>query len=310
MRPLFIATTVASLISGTAIADESQCTTQQQDLNGVGSKYKPQFDEYQQEGDGIKQSSAQFNVSITWDNVDIIFGLPSVTIKNQDIILGLPQVTMKTQEITFGTPSVRMERHQTGEYPEFTCDHAFIPSCTVHWSPIYVDVPVPFLQQQHIKLDLPEFTFADTKITLGVPEFSIVQQHWIVGLPQFRLDSVYLNSGEIKDRSDALQTKIANTRSAMVHETAGGIHALYECEGQGLAKNRADAEAKFSSGLAVLDAVIQNMRSQGADPSKMPDGSDLTANRAALEQKRQEVLKKFDDALAALNDLRRTRSVG
>lgn len=301
MRCALPLTLIFGLISNTSFADSTMCSAQQQTLNTVGSKYKPQFDQEQQEGDDIKKSAAQFNITITWDNVDIIFGLPTVTIRNQDIILGLPQVAMRTQDIIFSTPSIRMERHQTGEYPEVTCDHAFIPSCTVHWSPIYTDVPVPFMQEQHVKMDVPVFTFGDTKITIGVPEFSMQQQRWVVGLPQFRLDSVYINSGEIKDRSDALQAKIGNTRSAMFAETASDIHSLFDCQRQALLQQRADADIKFTSGLIVMDAVIQAIRTQGGDPTKLPDGSNLVDQRSKLNDQRVAALAKFDDALAKLN---------
>src|SRR5690242_1739442 len=205
MKTSSVGMLMAALFSSAALAAET-CTEQQDALNGISAKYKPQFDE---EGDDLKNDSAQFNIEVTWDNVDLVFGLPSVTIRDQDIIMGLPQVTMKTQEMIFNTPSVRMEIRKIGEYPEFVCDtHPLIPQCTVHWSPILTNLPVPFLQEQHVKLDIPEFTFADTRIRMGIPEFSIVQQHWIVGLPQLKLTSVYLNSGQIKGRSEALQKRI------------------------------------------------------------------------------------------------------
>jgi hypothetical protein len=291
---------VAFASSG-AIAAET-CQDQQTALNGVGAKYKPQFEGYQKEGDDLKKdASVEFNFDVTWDNVDIIFGMPTVTVRDQDLIFGVPQVTMRTQEMIFHTPSVRMERRKTGEYPEIVCDHAFIPSCTVHWSPIYIDVPVPFMQEQRVKLDIPEFTFADTRIRMGIPEFSIVQTRWVIGLPQFKLTSVYLNSGQIRDRSEALQKRVGTTRTAMTQETAADIHALYDCQRSSLVQNRNDAGAKFTAGLNVMDAVIQSLRAQGADPSKMPDGSDMTAKRAALEAQRTLAMAKFDDALDKLN---------
>ena len=289
------------LLSSTAFADDQVCKAQQSALNGVGQKYKPQFDQYQQDGNDLEKSAAQFNFHVTWKDVDIIFGLPTATLKDQDLIVGLPQVTMKTKEMIFSTPSVRMEVRQTGELPEFTCDKAFIPHCTIHWSPILTKVPVPFMQEQHIKLDIPEFTFADTKITLGIPEFSIEQQHWILGLPQFTLDSVYLNSGEIKDRSEALQSKIGTTRSAMVSDTAQDIHSLFDCERSAIVQSRAEADAKFVSGLSMLDALIQNVRAQGGDPSKFGDGSNLVDQRAKLNDQRVSALAKFDDAINKLN---------
>jgi hypothetical protein len=86
------------------------------------------------------------NFDVTWKDIEIILDLPEITIRDQEISLDLPQVTMRRQDIIFHTPSVRMERRQTGEYPEFYCDTGtLIPKCTVKWSPIYTDVPVPFM---------------------------------------------------------------------------------------------------------------------------------------------------------------------
>lgn len=301
MRKDVLCALAVALISTRAIAADI-CKDQQTALNGVGEKFKPQFDAYQKEGDDLKKdASVQFNFDVTWDNVDIIFGMPTVTIKDQDIILGMPQVAMRTQELVFSTPSVRMERHKTGEYPEIVCDHAFIPSCTVHWSPIFIDVPVPFLQEQHVKMDVPEFTFADTKLRLGIPEFSTTQTRWVIGLPQFKLTSIFLNSGEIKDRSDALQKRIGSTRTTMMQETGADIHALFDCQRESLVKNRSEAAVKFTSALSLMDAVIQSIRAQNGDPTRLPDGSDLVAKRAGLEAQRVAAMSKFDDALAKLN---------
>jgi hypothetical protein len=110
-----------------------------------------------------------FVVETSMKRVDISLDLPEVTMKNQDWIFDLPTVRMKDSDIIFHLPSIRMKRVKTGEYPEFTC-HGFPPKCTVKWSPIWTDIPEPFMEEHRIVIGIPEFYMNEQRFVVGVPE--------------------------------------------------------------------------------------------------------------------------------------------
>jgi len=134
-----------------------------------------------------------------------------------------------------------------------------------------------------------------------------VNPSWGIGLPQFKLDSVVLNdnANHIKDRSNDLTHRVMMTKETQIKEDAAGIHNLYGCYRSVVADQRKDADSKFSSSLGLMDGLIQGLRAQGADPTKVADGSghvsDLTARRAELSAQRDKALTAFDAALSNLD---------
>lgn len=295
---------------------ENMCKSEQAAVTGIQDKYKPTFDGYQKEGDDLKKDAVTFNFDVSWADTEIVFDTPSVNIKDQKLIFGVPQVTMKLNEIVFHTPSIRMKRVKTGQYPEFFCEDTWIslpfggktkgvPKCTVRWSDTFADVPEPFQQEQRVKLHIPEFKFADTQIIMGVPEFFMQRQRWVLGLPQFKLTSVVINPQPLKDKSEDLQNRVAGTKAALVKETGGAMNALYACYRNQMTAQRKEAESQFNVSLAQMDGVIQSVRSQGADPTKLTsaDGvvTNLVAKRDELFAQRNRALSTFDDALNQLD---------
>jgi hypothetical protein len=67
-----------------------------------------------------------------------------------------------------------------------------------------------------------------------------------------------------------------------------------------------DVSDKFKTALAQLDGIIQGLKSQGADPTKLASGdgatTDLVQKRNELASKREEAAAQFDDALKKLDD--------
>ncbi|MRW89122.1 hypothetical protein GJ699_03910 [Duganella sp. FT80W] len=315
---LFFATSSIACAQQEASLPQQQCVSEQKSVSGISEKYKSTFDSYQKEGEDLKNSdaAAQFKFDVTWADTEIRFGTPSVTVKDQKIIFGVPQVTMKLQEIVFGTPSVRMKRIKTGQYPEFFCEDTWIsvlgvktkgvPNCTVRWSDTFADVPEPFMQEQRIKTDIPEFKWADTQIIMGIPEFFMQQQKIVLGLPQFKLNSVIINPGALKDKSEDLQNRVATTRGQLISETGGNVHSLFSCYRGQISAGKAAAGVQFNNGLAQIDAVIQSIKSQGGDPTKMTsaDGTvtDLLTARLEVIAKRDSALATFDAALKTLDE--------
>jgi hypothetical protein len=167
------------------------------------------------------------------------------------------------------------------------------------------------MQEQHIKMDIPEFKIADTQIVIGVPEFFMPRQKWVFSVPQFKLNSVILDQQPIKKKSADLQNRVSATRTELMKETGANVHALFECYRIDTNNKRKSVEAQFTTALAQMDGVIQGLKAQGADPTKTSgaDGlvTDLIAKRAELASQRDKALATFDDALKQLDESERPR---
>jgi hypothetical protein len=288
-------------------ANAADCSVFQKQLSDLQSKYKDIYDGYKSDGDNIKsEAGANFDVKVTWANTKIVFDTPTVTVKDQRIVLGLPQVTMKMQDIIFDTPSVTMVPTKIGQYPEITCDHAVIPSCTTKWSDIITNVPKTFMQRQDIKTLIPEFTFTDTSFVMGVPEFSMQRQEIIMGLPQFELKSVTIFAKKIQAEGENLTAKVNTTKSQQMKEASTNTNQLFVCLREDLNVQKAKASVMFEDGISKLTASIAFMKQIGADPSKVTDSSGKSINMndqlADLISKREAAFQQFDAGMKKLED--------
>ncbi|MCJ2144504.1 hypothetical protein [Methylobacterium sp. E-066] len=307
MMKCFVFVITAAMIP--LCAHSEDCTVYQSQISNIEGKYKPIYEDYQKTGNQIKgEATAEFEV--TWADTTIQFGTPTVTIKDQKITLGVPQVTMKMQEIIFDTPSVVMVPTKTGQYPEFTCDHAVIPSCTVKWSDIITNLPKTFMQRQNVKTLIPEFNFADTSFVMGIPEFSIQQQKFIIGLPQFKLKEAHLNASKMKKQSEELTSSISSTKSQQIKEVSSDTSQLFTCLRTDLNAQKAKASAAFEDGINKLNASITYIKTIGADPTNVV-GSDGTAvnlpqQLSELIKKREAAFTQFDAGMKKLEDSEKT----
>lgn len=320
MRHLKLLTGLLALAASPAFAQEATCTAEQDGLKAVTDKYAAAYAAYQQEGEDLKAQGVALDADVTWADTEMVFDTPTVTVRDQRLVFGVPQVTLAQRDIIFGTPSVRMERVKGGQYPEVFCEdtwiHLFggktkgVPKCTVRWSDIWLDVPVPFMEEQRITMGIPEFTFDDTEVIMGVPEFSMERQRWVTALPQFTVHSVLLNAGDLKAEADQMQSRVAVTRENQQRDSVSAVHGLFSCYRDRTEGQRRSAAAMFNVSISQLDGVITTLTDQGADPSSVPaaggQSSDLIANRARLIEQRDTALAGFDTALATLDASEKT----
>jgi hypothetical protein len=238
------------------------------------------------------------DVDVSWKRVDFSIDLPQVTIKDQTWSLDLPQVTVGEKAIVFHTPSVRMVRRKTGEYPETTCRMENervglgivikVPKCTVRWSPIYMDVPEPFMDEQRIVLGIPEFRMDRTEFVLGVPEFRMERADIGLHLPQVTVKEINVEARAAEEKGKALAAEAEQEAHALRTEFAEeakmslgpDVTDLFYCYESDLAERRNEGLAKFEQGITLLQGVIGSMVS-----AKIPDDNDsLVRSRASLAE--------------------------
>lgn len=317
MKKLTACIVFAFYSSSSALAQVADnCKSQSDALNSVAAKYASTYADYGKEGDDLKQEGEVFvNGKVDWANTEIVFDTPTVTVKNQKITFGVPQVSVLQRDIIFGTPSIRMERQKTGQYPEFFCTDTWIkigpmktkgvPKCTVKWSDIFIDVPVTFMEQQKIVMGIPEFKWDNTDIIMGIPEFSMQRQKWIVGLPQFTATGWGINSKKIQDEASLLKAKMSDTQEKQSTETSAATHSVFQCHRESINTSKTSAMSIFNASIVQIDAVIEALRQQKADPTNVPGADnakvDLIAKRAELVAKRDQAASSFDNALLKID---------
>jgi hypothetical protein len=309
----------AMFFAGPTLA--ATCTDELAALDKVKASTTSAFQGYSDESKNDQTKggiSADFDVK--WGDQEFIFDTPTVTIKQQKLIFGVPQVTMRTRDIIFSTPSVVMRRVKTGQYPEFFCDtHTVIPKCTVKWSDTFADVPEPFPQEQHIKLDLPEFTFGDVQVIMGVPEFSMQRQRWVIGLPQFTLKNINVSvetgggggtsqpeppsdgddDSAFESRLSTFADRVRSTKKTQSIDQVNAAHSLYECLGENLRTQQVSVQAQYDSPIQQISSIITTMKGQGIDPSAVGNGDGTSTNFVA---RRDELMADRDHAVESLRN--------
>lgn len=91
--------------------------------------------------------------------------------------------------LDFALPDIRTERRRIGAVPEFSCkypDFRLPNECRTTWRDVYVDVPRPVLQRDHVDVDVPRWTWRDQDTPIDVPRLVWREETLIVSLPALR----------------------------------------------------------------------------------------------------------------------------
>ncbi|KFF24139.1 hypothetical protein [Chryseobacterium vrystaatense] len=247
-----------------------------------------------------------FVVETTMNTVKISLDLPQVTIKDQDWIFDLPAVTVKDTDIIFNLPSIRMKRVKTGEYPEVTC-HGFPPQCTVKWSPIWADIPEPFMQEHRIVIGIPEFYMNEQKFVVGVPEITMEQQDISFDLPSITIKTRADIGKEVSDEAAALanETKMLvdqkkeSLKERMKIEIVPKAIAMMNCFRDNLTEQKQLIYNAFDPAINQITESLKNLIAKSV-PETDDDYIKVKSNLDGLFEKRKEALAKIDQSLVEL----------
>ncbi|HCR1907669.1 TPA: hypothetical protein ONC18_000286 [Enterobacter kobei] len=290
------------------------CTTEQVAISAINDKYKPKYKAVEEEGEQLNKDVPQdgglkFDFKVDWKDQKWVINLPSSSMQRNEIKTSLPQTSLKTQAWSFDKPTTTTQRVKVGQHPETTCSHDDwgIPyDCTTTWHDNYIDVPKIIMERVDIKMDIPQITWEVTSISWDIPVITWVQNTWVLKIPEFTLVNIQVEKGkEMQARGDALQKNAASIVSQQQAETRAASVSLYSCLRTDLQDKRATTEKSLSDGIASLSATIDNIRAQGADPTKVPGGQgkaiDLVALRDDMGRKLIEAKEQFDKASTDLD---------
>jgi hypothetical protein len=248
----------------------------------------------------------KLHFKVTSHNQEIILGLPDVTMKDQKMILKLPDVTMKDQTFGWDRPAIKMVNVQTGEYPEFTCEHF---ACSVKFSPIITSVPQPIMVHEQAIIGVPEFSMRDNTIIMGIPEFSIREQKIILTIPDFTLEDIEAQANWVQTSSNDLSQRMQNDMKNLVTQAKSDaekasvteISQMFACQGQELENKEKAALAEIDRQSAVIQASLAKAQQVGATEMAAQMQDTLTK----LNASRAEVVKQFDAARKQIADAKK-----
>ena len=174
----------------------------------IDARYAPQFNQLRSDAEELGKdrpsdigATVGVDVKVGSHRETIVLGVPEFWMGKQRIVLKVPEVAMRQQKWIYDTPSVRMKRVQVGVHPEW---HGPLH---MEWKANYMDVPEPFMQRQVTILNVPEFKMGTQTIILHLPQVAIRQQRWSFDVPDITVKDVHAETGRMKDRADALQTR-------------------------------------------------------------------------------------------------------
>lgn len=239
-----------------------------------------------------------FDIKVDWKDVPMIFHLPSVTMKDHRVVIGLPEVTMRDRDLIFHTPSVRMVSRKIGQYPEF---HGF----TVRWKDIIVDVPEPFMQEQRIRMGIPEFALRDRDIVLGLPSITMVESRIVLRLPQFTIREVSVIVSDMKSAAeDAKRDAEAGIRDDLRQVGGQSQQRIVAAVNRLFGASRDKMIEQRDQGLVVFDNLANALRGTLADLRGRQAQGDVIGNLETSLQKalndRQTALDQFAEQLTRL----------
>lgn len=247
-----------------------------------------------------------FVVETNMNTVRVSLDLPEVTMKDQEWIFDLPSVTVKDSDIIFNLPSIRMKRVKTGEYPEITC-HGFIPQCTVTWSPIWADIPEPFMEEHRIVIGIPEFYMNEQRVVVGVPEITMERQDISFDLPSITIKTREDIGKEVSEEAAALANettilvnqKKESLKERMKIEILPKAISMMNCFRDNLTERKQEIYNSFDPAINQITEALKNLKAQSV-PEDDDDYIKVKANLDQLFEKRKEALAKIDKSLEEL----------
>lgn len=253
------------------------------------------------------------DIEVEWKETRFSLHLPDITVRDKRMSLDLPQFRMVDKDIIFHTPSVRMERRKTGEYPEFFCDRGFIPKCTVRWSPIYIDVPVPFMQEQRIVIKVPEVWVDTVEFIMGIPEFSMRRHDIIMNLPHVTVRQIRVEAAEARARGEALRAETEARSETLMNgfrenakvELGVLLADVFDCYREQLSQSRTHALATYDGQVAAQEATLASLAAAKVPPNH-PNVLQVQAALDAALEHRTAFLSLMDEKLAELETSQRT----
>ncbi|WEK47965.1 MAG: hypothetical protein P0Y56_06615 [Candidatus Andeanibacterium colombiense] len=251
-----------------------------------------------------------FTIEIEMRRVNFSLDLPEFRMTTKEIAFDLPAVTLRNRDIIFHTPSTRLERVKVGETPHTRCEGGGwlgLPSCTITWTPNYIDVPVPFMQEQRIVIGVPEVTMERKEISFDVPETRMERQEVGFDVPSVtlrsRLDQAARVQAEAEEMTGRYQGEAAvlakKAKEAAKERLVPKVSGVFACHRRQIEAQLQSAPLQFDPAIASTQRALAEMSARGV-PSDDDDYVTLNRSLGDLIAQRQALVAELQKALDQL----------
>jgi gas vesicle protein len=288
-----------------SIADSfGQCDTTNANFDAVVKKYEQKYKEMapdtsQKDAPWSNSVLASLNLDIDFSMVEkkLSFDLVSVTMKNKKMSFSVPKTTVKEKKMSFTIYEPGMKKVVIGWKLEFS-------GLNVKKVPIYGKIPTMVKKTQTVITKIPTFSYSSTGFVTKVPEFKRDRKELIIKLPKVVVTKVSAKAEALRDDAEKLEKKYENLGGEAKKEMAAEVVTTFDCQRNSIASNRDSVQKEFTLALAELDDSIKQMKSAGADPSKVIGEDGIEVNmlkmKDDLSQELTKALASFDEALTQL----------
>lgn len=303
-----------------------QCEGNQTELDAIKLKYESKYINVEKRAKQIEddapdpdndlETTVKVDFDITMDVQHFALDLVSVTMKDKKISFDLPQITMETQSIKFDEVYTKIILKKTGQYPEIHCKDTWIygpfgsktkgvPKCKTVWKDILTDVPEIHTRTVEIKTDLPQFKMVTTEFITAIPEFKMVRQDIIMNLPSITIKDVEAKTEKMEKDTEDLKNYSQDLIGEQKKEFAIAISGNFHCQRDNLSTKRTELTSSFTNSIKKIDLNIQQLKTNGFDPSNLKSSNGQTINLLELKNqlaaKEKEALESIDSAIEELN---------
>lgn len=316
MKPL--TNTLSILTSGLiAITAPTLILAQQQDdpcqskldaAKKMADDQKKKFDQAKGDADKHFEDDKQkydacLEGTITMEDNHWGLHVPEFVMKEQKWAFDFPKIELIQQDVVFHTPSVKCDTGVIAHQPVTVCESYKplenpFPKCNIEMRPIIGSRCEPFMQEQRIKMGIPEAKSQRVEWYVKVPEVTMKRQDWYFKLPKFKPTSGCLGGSDCSQKcqskldsaSAAYQGKIGPQSALLRTNIATSSHDANMCYRDVMVTRRDVAAAQYDAGIAQLQASITSLATQG--------NTDIVAQ---LRKDQERMLKERQDLVAQIN---------
>lgn len=258
--------------------------TFEKEVEAVKVRYQPEIDQIEKDGKALEDEALEPNAvealidvdfSIEWKDEKISFDVPTVIMKTKDISFDVPEVSMRTKKISFDVPAVRMKKWCVAKVPQ---------GFPLKMKCIIAEKPEPYMRRQEIKIDLPKVVMKTKSISIDIPEFSMRTTSIILTLPHITVRKMSLHVKNLKSKGDLLKARGQDVADRMKSDIDGLIAKHFGSFSSDETSIAQSAEEAYDSAISQVSSAINDLKSHGIDPIKVPtDEGDVNVRKMLVD---------------------------
>jgi hypothetical protein len=305
------------LASVTAFAQESgddPCKPKLEAAQKVALDSKTKFDQAKKGADDeFEKDKGKFDAcmegTIHMEDNHWALHVPEFVVKEQKWIFDFPKIDLVQKDMIFHTPSVKCDTGVIAHQPVTICEpykplENPFPKCRIEMREIIGTRCNPFMQEQRIRMGVPEVRAQRVEWLVKVPEMTMKRHDWYFKLPKFKPTSGCIGGSDCAQKCQGImdnastnyQNHIGPESTKMRVAVANSSHEVNMCYRDVMKARRDVAAAQYDAGIAQLQASIAGLAAQGNTDIV----AQLRKDQERMMKDREEFLKKLNEGIASI----------